>query len=168
MQHTTRAHEAWSILASQYETRNYTRIQNLENQLVEEKLPNGEKVESFVKRIKDLQDQLAVVGVVVSPEDMAHRCIRVLPSKYDGIVTTLNTQVRPTPLKFDELSAMLLEEELRLKTREGKIRHLSLGLRVKGHPIQTNRIVYQRRRSSMDSVSTVTRRVTQSRIVERR
>ena len=50
---------------------------------------------------------------------MAHRCIRVLPSKYDGIVTTLKSQVRPTPLKFDELSAMLLEEEIRLKTREG-------------------------------------------------
>ena len=120
VQHTTRAHEAWSILASQYETRNYTRIQNLENQLAVEKLANGEKVESFVKRIKDLQDQLAAVGVVISPEDMARRCIRVLPSKYDGIVTALNTQVRPTPLKFDELSAMLLEEELRLKTREGR------------------------------------------------
>ena len=25
-----------------------------------------------------------------------------------------------TPLKFDELNAMLLEEELRLKTREGR------------------------------------------------
>ena len=86
VQHTTRAYEGWSILASQYETRNYTRIQNLENQFA-----NGEKVESFVKRIKDLQDQLAVVGVVISREDMARRCIRVLPSKYDGILTTLNT-----------------------------------------------------------------------------
>ena len=95
VQHTTRAHEAWSILASQYETRNYTRIQNLENQLAD-----GEKVGSFVKRIKDLQDRLAVVGVAISLEDMAHRCIQVLPFKYDGIVITLNTQVRPTPLNL--------------------------------------------------------------------
>ena len=29
----------------------------------------------------------------------------------------LNTQVRPTPLTFEELCAMLLEEELRLKSR---------------------------------------------------
>ena len=95
MQHTTRAHEAWSILGSQYETRNYARIQNLENQLAAEKLADGEKVESFVKRIKDLQNQLAFVGGVFSLEDMARRCIRVRPSKYDGIVTTLNIQVWP-------------------------------------------------------------------------
>ena len=118
VQHTTKAHEAWSILASQYETRNYTRIQNLENQLAAEKLADGEKVESFVKRINDLQDQLVAIGVAISPEEMARRCIRVLPPKYDGIVTALNTQVRPTPLRFEELSAMLLEEELRLKARE--------------------------------------------------
>ena len=61
VQHTTRAHEAWSILASQYETRNYTRIQKVKNLLAAEKLADGEKVESFVKRIKDLQDQLVVV-----------------------------------------------------------------------------------------------------------
>ena len=69
-------------------------------------------MESFVKRIKDLQDQLVDVGVVVSLEYIASWFIRILPSKYDGIVTTLDTQVQPTLLKFDELSAMLLKVEL--------------------------------------------------------
>ena len=81
------------------------------NQLAAKKLAYGEKVKCFVKRIKDLQDQLAAIGVVVSPEDRARRCIRVLSSKYDGIVTALSSQVRPTPLKFDELRAMLLEDK---------------------------------------------------------
>lgn len=119
VQHTTKACDAWGILARQYETKNHTRIQNLENQLAAEKLGEGERVEDFIKRIKDLQDQMAAVGVAKTPEDLARRCIRILPAKYDGLVTALNTQVRPSPLTFEELSAMLLEEELRLKTREG-------------------------------------------------
>ncbi|MCO5561248.1 hypothetical protein L7F22_014869 [Adiantum nelumboides] len=105
---------------AQYEVHNHTRIQNLENQLAAEKLADGEKVEAFIKWIKDLQDQLTAVGVAISPEDLARRCIRILPAKYAGLVTALNTQVRPFPLMFEELSAMLLEEEIRLRTREGR------------------------------------------------
>ncbi|MCO5563573.1 hypothetical protein L7F22_017218 [Adiantum nelumboides] len=97
----------------QYTTNADTLIQNLENQLAAEKLVDGEKVEAFIKWIKDLQDQLAVVGVAISPKDLAQRCICILSTtKYDGPVTALNTQVCPTPLMFEELSAMLLEEEL--------------------------------------------------------
>ncbi|MCO5608004.1 hypothetical protein L7F22_062207 [Adiantum nelumboides] len=98
IQHTTKAHEAWSILARQYEAHNHTRIQNLEHQLAAEKLTDGEKVEAFIKRMKDLIDQLAAVGVAISPEDLVRRCIRILPVKYDALVTALNTQVRPTEL----------------------------------------------------------------------
>ena len=101
VQHTTKAHEAWSILASQHEIGNYTRIQNLENELVVERVIDGAKAESFVKRIKDLQG------------------IRLFDA-FEYFLHTLNTQVWSTPLKFDELSAMLLEEELRLKTSEGR------------------------------------------------
>ena len=119
VQHTTKACDAWGILNRQYETKNHTRIQNLENQLAAEKLAEGEKVEDFIKRIKDLQDQMAAAGVAKTPEDLARRCIRILPQKYDGLVTALNTQVRPQPLTFEELCAMLLEEELRFKTRDG-------------------------------------------------
>ena len=42
IQHTSKASEAWNILKSQYETRNQTRIQLLENQLANEKLAEGE------------------------------------------------------------------------------------------------------------------------------
>ncbi|MCO5593227.1 hypothetical protein L7F22_047234 [Adiantum nelumboides] len=66
VQHTTKAHKAWNILACQYEAHNHTRIQNLENQLAAEKLVDGEKVEAFIKWIKDLQDQLATIGVTIS------------------------------------------------------------------------------------------------------
>ncbi|MCO5567848.1 hypothetical protein L7F22_021544 [Adiantum nelumboides] len=94
-------------------------LENLEHQLAAEKLADGEKVEAFIKRMKDLIDQLAAVGVAISPEDLARRCIRILPVKYDALVIALITQVRPTELTFEELSAMLLEEELRLRTRAG-------------------------------------------------
>ncbi|MCO5581175.1 hypothetical protein L7F22_035053 [Adiantum nelumboides] len=121
IQHTTKAHEAWGILARQYETRNQTRIQNLENRLADQRHLDTEKAEDFIKRIKNLQDQLAVVGVVITPKDLTRRCIRSLPPKYDGLVTALNTQVRPTPLTFEKFCIMLLEEEVRLKSRQMEV-----------------------------------------------
>ncbi|MCO5600940.1 hypothetical protein L7F22_055057 [Adiantum nelumboides] len=69
------------------------KIQNLENQLADQRHLDTKKAEDFIKRIKNLQDQLAVVGVVTTPEDLARRYIRILPPKYDGLVTALNTQV---------------------------------------------------------------------------
>ncbi|MCO5557250.1 hypothetical protein L7F22_010811 [Adiantum nelumboides] len=81
IQHTSKAHESWGILARQYETRNHTRIQNLENQLADQRHLNTDKSKDFIKRIKNLQDQMVVVGVVTTPEDLACRCIRILPFK---------------------------------------------------------------------------------------
>ena len=74
-QHTTKACDAWGILACQYETKNHTRIQNLENQLATEKLTKVEKVENFIKWIKDLQDQMVVIGVDKTLEDLSWKCI---------------------------------------------------------------------------------------------
>jgi len=37
------------------------------------------------------------------------------PSKFDRLVTTLTTTFMPTPLTFEELSSMIMEEEMRLK-----------------------------------------------------
>lgn len=121
IQHTSKASEAWNILKNQYETRNQTRIQNLENQLAAERLNEDEAAESFVSRMKNLRDQMAAVGIAKSSEDLARRCIRVLPPKYDGLVTALNTQVRTPPLTFEEFTAMLQEEEMRLKSRENQL-----------------------------------------------
>lgn len=119
LQHTTKASEAWTVLRNQYETRNQTRIQNLENQLAAERFAEGETVEAFITRIKDLRDQMAGAGVQITSEELARRCLRICPPKYDGLVTALNTQVRPQALTFEEFTALLLEEELRLKSREG-------------------------------------------------
>ncbi|KAH7424974.1 hypothetical protein KP509_11G035000, partial [Ceratopteris richardii] len=58
------------------------------------------------------------LGAYWLDKELARRCVRVLPAKYDGLVTTLNTQVRPNPLTFEEFSAMLLEEEMRLRNRQ--------------------------------------------------
>ena len=56
IQHVNTAAEPWAILKAQYETTNKTRKQNLETQLVNEKMSDAESVEKFITRIKDLQD----------------------------------------------------------------------------------------------------------------
>ena len=100
IQHTNKASEAWNILKGQYETRNQTRIQNLEDMLAVERCSDGESAETFITRIKNLCDQMAAVGITKTSEELARRYIRILPQKYDALVTTLNTQVRNPPLHF--------------------------------------------------------------------
>ena len=118
IQHTTKAPEAWNILKGQYETQNQTRIQNLENQLAMEKFNEGETAEAFITRIKNLCDLMAGARIKKSSKDLAWKCLLVCPPKFDGLVTTLNTQVRPSPLTFEDFCALLQEEELRIKARE--------------------------------------------------
>ena len=91
IQHTDKASEAWNILRGQYETRNQTRIQNLENMLAAERCSDGESAETFITRIKNLCDQMAAVGITKTSEELARRCIRILPQKYNALVMTLNT-----------------------------------------------------------------------------
>ena len=74
----------------------------------------------------------APTGVAITPEDLARRCIRILLPEYDGLVTALNTQIRPQPLTFEELCAMLLEEELRLKSRKRGSRDSAFTASTKG------------------------------------
>ena len=45
IQHTNKASEVWNILKGQYETRNQTRIKNLENMLAAKRCSNGESAE---------------------------------------------------------------------------------------------------------------------------
>lgn len=117
--HVKEASKAWMILKNQYETTNPTRVLNLENQLQAERMSEGETVEQFLTRIKGLRDQMGTVGIIVDTKDLARRCLRILPLKFEGFVTALTTAQRPTPLTFEEFSSLLQDEELRLKTRNG-------------------------------------------------
>ena len=56
-------------------------------------------------------------GISITSKDLAWRCIRILLLKYDGLVTTLNTQNRNPP---EDFNAMLLEEEMHQNTRNGE------------------------------------------------
>lgn len=56
IQHVTTAEEAWTVLKNQYETTNQTRIQNLENQLANERLVESENAKKIIKRVKNLHD----------------------------------------------------------------------------------------------------------------
>ena len=53
--------------------------------------------------------------MVLRSKGLARRCLRVLPPKFDGFVTTLTTTVKLTPLTFEEFNSMIMEEEMRLK-----------------------------------------------------
>ena len=83
-----------------------------------EKFNKGETAEAFITRIKNLHDLMAGAGIKKSSKDLAQKFLLVCPPKFDGLVTALNTQVRPSPLTFEDFYALLQEEELRLKARK--------------------------------------------------
>ena len=72
-----------------------------------EKFNEGETVKAFITCIKNLCDMMAGVGIKKSSKDLAQKCLLVYPPKFDGLVTTLNTRVRPSPLTFEDLCALL-------------------------------------------------------------
>ena len=71
IQHNTKAAEPWDVLQKQYETRNQTRIKNLENQLAVEKFVERETAEAFIIGIKDLRDQMAGARIQKTSEELA-------------------------------------------------------------------------------------------------
>lgn len=92
----------------QYETKNQTRIQILENQLAVKILlkERSRKISSRGFMIYKL-----LLGQSRALQALVHLDLR--------LVMALNPQMQLNPLSFRELSAMFLEEELRLKTCEG-------------------------------------------------
>ncbi|MCO5579740.1 hypothetical protein L7F22_033600 [Adiantum nelumboides] len=110
IQHVSNATKAWQILQNQYEMRNQTRVQNLENQIVVEKFADGELIETFITCNKNLRDQMAAIGIGIKLQDLTQRCICVLSPRYDSLVTSLNTQMHVPPLSFEEFCDILQEE----------------------------------------------------------
>ena len=72
-----------------------------------EKFNKGESTEAFITHIKNLCNLMASAVIKKSSKDLAQKCLLVCPPKFDGLVTTLNTQVRPSPLMFEDLCALL-------------------------------------------------------------
>jgi len=60
---------------------------------------------------------MPTIGMSLKSGDLAQRCLRALPRKFDGVVMALTTSVRPTPLTFEKLSSMIMKEEMWLMVR---------------------------------------------------
>ena len=71
IQHVTIVEEAWMVLKNQYETMNLMWIQNLENQLANERLQESENAKKFITRVKNLHDQMTTIGISITSEDLA-------------------------------------------------------------------------------------------------
>ncbi|XP_057953875.1 uncharacterized protein LOC131148156 [Malania oleifera] len=77
-------------------------------------------VDALCAIVTSVSDSMAAVDIAKTSKELARRCIRVLPSKYDSLVTALSTQIRTPTLTFEEFCALLLEEEMRLRIRENE------------------------------------------------
>ena len=117
------------------------RIQNLENQITNECFFEFEAGEKFITRVKNLRDQMIAISTTITDEDLAHRCILILPPKYDGLVMAQNTQNINPPLSLEDFSVMILEEgkhgrhslSLACLRRQLALKFVEFGVLERGH-----------------------------------
>ena len=102
------AKDAWDKLASMYQVKNEARVLALTNQLKE-----GQTIAGHIAKITDLRDQLAGVDEEIEDRKLVTITLNSLALSFGTFVTSLSIMLRATPISFDELVGLLLQEEER-------------------------------------------------------
>ena len=89
--------EAWDVLANLYQVRNEARVAYLRKQLETEHMNEGDSMDAFLTKIKDLGSLVKIA-------------LDGLPDSYHSFASTLRLMMKgnPNALKFDELITVLL------------------------------------------------------------
>ncbi|MCO5554452.1 hypothetical protein L7F22_007982 [Adiantum nelumboides] len=93
--------------------RNEARVAFLRKKLDDERMSEGESMDAFLTRIKDLRAQLINIDEIISDASLTSTMLSGLPDAYQSFATTLRllSKNNPNTYSFDELVALLLQEE---------------------------------------------------------
>eukprot|EP01018_Ginkgo_biloba_P030352 Gb_38678 [translate_table: standard] len=100
----TTSKKAWDSLKSIYETMNESRVLYLRNELFGMRMFERDLITSHIARIKNLKEQLIVVGESIRPKELVHITLNNLPRSYKMFATDLTTTSRVSTITFEELS----------------------------------------------------------------
>ncbi|XP_059076598.1 uncharacterized protein LOC131875900 [Cryptomeria japonica] len=101
--------DAWDKLNMVYEAKNQNQILNLQSQLHNLEMKNGERLESFLKKIAELRASLQALGEKTEDEILVPIVLWALLSTYKVFLTTLNvTEMTQT---FKKLVNILQKEK---------------------------------------------------------
>ena len=83
------AKEAWDTLATLYQARNEARVAYLRKQLESEQMNEGDSMDSFLTKVKDLKEQLIAADEVLQDSILVQSVLNGLPDSYQRFASTL-------------------------------------------------------------------------------
>ncbi|KAA8528735.1 hypothetical protein F0562_036090 [Nyssa sinensis] len=111
----TSSQATWSSLEKRYASQSKNRILQLRHDLLTVK---GDElsISDFVDKINQIADNLALAGKPVDDDDLVNIILNNVGSAYE--VTVSSAQARDTSISYDDLVALLLNAEMRLKAQQ--------------------------------------------------
>jgi len=83
------AKDAWDMLARLYQVRNEARVAYLCKQLESEYMNEGDPMDSFLTKIKDLKEQLIAADEILPDSTLVQTILNGLPGAYQSFASTL-------------------------------------------------------------------------------
>ena len=123
--------DIWSTIKGLYETQNTNRVLALKGKLYALKMNENESVDGFIARIKDLKDKLGSIGEKVSDSDLVTLTLNRMTDEYQTFISGLSAREKAP--SFDELIAILLQEEERRQNLKTQSNDLALMAKKRQH-----------------------------------
>jgi hypothetical protein len=126
--------ELWDKLGNLYQSKSLVNKLFLQNKLYHLRMEDGDSVTEHLNAFNTLVSQLGYVNITIVEED---KCITLLcsfPDSWDNLVVAIGSTTQST-LKYEDVVASLLSEEMRLKSMDG---HNTYALFVRGRTQDKN------------------------------
>ncbi|KAI5065418.1 hypothetical protein GOP47_0020113 [Adiantum capillus-veneris] len=103
--------DAWNTLQDMFGGRNAARIEFLKKQLDKIQMEEGDDIVEHLTKIRD--EKFLSIDEVIPEKDLVSKTLNSLPPSYLTFQTSLTLSLRanPEPLHFEELVALLLQED---------------------------------------------------------
>ena len=107
--------EVWDKLCDQFQKKTWANKMTLRRRLYSMKLKENEPVQSHVKQIIEIFDELAIIGQPVEEEDRVVHILSSLPESFSMLVTAL--EASPEVPSIELVTERLLHEERKIKEK---------------------------------------------------
>lgn len=82
------------------------------------KMGNGERVLSYISRVRQLASDVKSMGVIVNAQDVAMTLLSGLPKRYEHLIVAIDTVTDAANIDIDFVKSRLIQEEQRIADRE--------------------------------------------------
>jgi hypothetical protein len=122
---TTTSHKAWQTLKTAYQ--GMERVKTAKLQLLRKDFENlnmkeSDSIDSFFTHVIGVITQMRTHGETIEDRRIVEKILRVLPSRFDAIVTTIEETKDLSNYSVDELHASLITHEQRLSRNQNSSR----------------------------------------------